>query len=83
MLKKLMLAPRVSLSFRDHHFARPEQLIGWIAGQAGRVSCDLITVLSWQHRCKAGHGQMHANQFCKTLSGFSNVRPYGAGLWVY
>ena len=38
MLKKLMLGPKgLSLSFRDHHFARPEQLIGWIAGQAGRV----------------------------------------------
>ena len=45
-VEKLMLAPGLVLSFRDHHFARPEQLIGWIAGRDGRVSCDLITVLS-------------------------------------
>ena len=27
----------LSLSFREHHFARPDKLIGWIADQAGRV----------------------------------------------
>ena len=26
-----------ALSFRDNHFARPDQLIGWIAQQAGAV----------------------------------------------
>ena len=25
------------MSFRDNHFARPDALIGWIAGQGGRV----------------------------------------------
>ena len=37
-VEKIDAGPKgVSLSFRDHHFASPEQLIGWIAGQAGRV----------------------------------------------
>ena len=37
-VEKIDAGPKgLSLSFRDNHFARPEQLIGWIAGQAGRV----------------------------------------------
>ena len=37
-VEKINAGPKgLSLSFRNHHFARPEQLIGWIAGQAGRV----------------------------------------------
>ena len=27
----------IAIGFRDNQFARPEQLIGWIAGQGGRV----------------------------------------------
>ena len=37
-VEKINAGPKgLSLSFRDHHFARPEQLIGWIAGQVGRI----------------------------------------------
>ena len=37
-VEKIDAGPKgVSLSFRDHHFARPEHLIGWIASQVGRV----------------------------------------------
>ena len=37
-VEKINAGPKgLSLSFRDHHFARPEKLIGWIAGQDGRV----------------------------------------------
>ena len=35
---KIDVGPKgISLSFRDDQFAAPEQLIGWIAGQDGRV----------------------------------------------
>jgi len=37
-VEKIDAGPKgVSLSFRNDHFARPEQLIGWIAKQSGRV----------------------------------------------
>ncbi len=37
-VEKIDAGPKgISLSFRDDQFARPEQLIGWIAGQGGRV----------------------------------------------
>ena len=37
-VEKIDAGPKgLSLSFRDNHFARPDALIGWIAGQAGRV----------------------------------------------
>ena len=37
-VEKIDAGPKgISLSFRDDKFARPEQLIGWIAGQDGRV----------------------------------------------
>ena len=37
-IEKIDAGPKgISLSFRDDQFARPEQLIGWIAGQGGRV----------------------------------------------
>ena len=37
-VEKIDAGPKgISLSFRDNQFARPEQLIGWIAGQGGRV----------------------------------------------
>jgi transcription-repair coupling factor (superfamily II helicase) len=37
-VEKIDAGPKgISLSFRDDQFARPEQLIGWIAEQGGRV----------------------------------------------
>jgi transcription-repair coupling factor (superfamily II helicase) len=37
-VEKIDAGPKgLSLAFKDNHFDRPEQLIGWIAGQAGRV----------------------------------------------
>ncbi len=37
-VEKIDAGPKgLSLSFRDNHFARPEQLIGWIAQQKGQV----------------------------------------------
>jgi len=37
-VEKIDAGPKgISLSFHNDHFARPEQLIGWIAGQGGRV----------------------------------------------
>ena len=37
-VEKIDVGPKgISLSFRDDQFARPEQLIGWIAGQGERV----------------------------------------------
>ena len=37
-VEKIDAGPKgLSLSFREQHFARPDQLIGWIAGQAGRI----------------------------------------------
>jgi len=37
-VEKIDAGPKgLSVAFKDNHFDRPEQLIGWIAGQAGRV----------------------------------------------
>ena len=37
-IEKIDAGPKgLSLAFRDNHFARPDALIGWIAGQGGRV----------------------------------------------
>ncbi|MDC0649650.1 transcription-repair coupling factor [Alphaproteobacteria bacterium] len=37
-IEKIDAGPKgLSLAFRDNHFARPDALIGWIAGQSGRV----------------------------------------------
>lgn len=37
-VEKIDAGPKgLSLSFRDNHFSRPDALIGWIAGQSGRV----------------------------------------------
>ena len=37
-VEKIDAGPKgLSLAFRDNHFARPDALIGWIAGQGGRV----------------------------------------------
>ncbi len=37
-VEKIDAGPKgLSIAFRDNHFARPEQLIGWIAQQKGRV----------------------------------------------
>ncbi len=37
-IEKIDAGPKgLSLAFRDNHFARPDELIGWIAGQGGRV----------------------------------------------
>jgi transcription-repair coupling factor (superfamily II helicase) len=37
-IEKIDAGPKgLSLVFRDNHFARPDALIGWIAGQGGRV----------------------------------------------
>ena len=43
-VEKIDAGPKgISLSFRDDQFARPEQLIGWIAGQVGVCNCALTT----------------------------------------
>ncbi|NBW05546.1 MAG: transcription-repair coupling factor, partial [Alphaproteobacteria bacterium] len=37
-VEKIDAGPKgLSVAFKDNYFGRPEQLIGWIAGQAGRV----------------------------------------------
>jgi transcription-repair coupling factor (superfamily II helicase) len=37
-VEKIDAGPKgLSIAFRENHFARPEQLIGWIANQKGRV----------------------------------------------
>ena len=37
-IEKIDAGPKgLALTFRDNHFARPDALIGWIAGQGGRV----------------------------------------------
>ena len=37
-VEKIDAGPKgLALTFRDNHFARPDALIGWIAGQGGRV----------------------------------------------
>ena len=37
-IEKIDVGPKgLSLAFRDNHFARPDVLIGWIAGKGGRV----------------------------------------------
>ena len=41
-VEKIDAGPKASLSFRDDQFARPEQLIGWIAEQGGRVQLRLM-----------------------------------------
>ena len=83
-VEKIDAGPKgLSLSFREHHFARPEKLIGWIAGQAGRVSCDPITACRANTLPKPEMQPDACNQFCKNLWGFFDVRPCGADLWIY
>ena len=37
-VEKIDAGPKgLAIGFRDNQFARPDQLIGWIAGQGGRV----------------------------------------------
>ena len=54
-IEKIDAGPKgLSLAFRDNHFARPDALIGWIAGQGGRVQ------LRADHRLGGGNANSKA-----------------------